>query len=156
MAGEEHLAFMLSRTKRCQAQLCRSVCPIAGAVLHRTLTALGAGSIQTYFLPKGDNIHSADATKALSAYSYEAAAFIVLDQGSRAGPPILPGVPTLILDHHQSLLLPEGAQMLQCSSSLLHGIQQFELCHVRVSPLLRHESSAVCYVSTCLQNIACQ
>ena len=80
----------------------------AGATLHHTLSALGATDIDTYFLPKGDNIHTPGASEALSAYN--AAALIVLDQGSRAGPAILPGVPTLILDHHQSTVFPEEAQ----------------------------------------------
>lgn len=84
-------------------------CMHAGATLHRTLSALGASAIEAYFLPKGDNIHSSDATAALS--QYDAAALIVLDQGSRAGPPILPGVPTLILDHHQSTVFPEEAEV---------------------------------------------
>lgn len=59
-------------------------------------------------MPKGENIHTTDATEALS--SFNAAALIVLDQGSRGGPPILPGVPTLILDHHLSTVFPEEAQ----------------------------------------------
>lgn len=84
-------------------------CMPAGATLYRTLSALGASTIEAYFLPKGDNIHSSDATEALS--QYDAAALIVLDQGSRAGPPILPGVPTLILDHHQSTVFPEEAEV---------------------------------------------
>ena len=85
--------------------------------MHHTLSALGATDIDTYFLPKGDNIHTPEASEALSAYN--AAALIVLDQGSRAGPAILPGVPTLILDHHQSTVFPEEAQasMLPLPSS---------------------------------------
>ena len=76
--------------------------------MHHTLTALGATDIDTWFVPKGANIHTTDATEALSAF--KADALIVLDQGSRAGPPILPGVPTLILDHHQSTVFPDEAQ----------------------------------------------
>ena len=80
----------------------------AGATLHHTLSVLGATNIDTYFLPKGENIHTAEATAALKAL--DPAALIVLDQGSRGGPPICPGVPTLILDHHQSIVFPEEAQ----------------------------------------------
>ena len=76
--------------------------------MHHSLTALGATDIDTWFVPKGANIHTTDATEALSAFN--AAALIVLDQGSRGGPPILPGVPTLILDHHQSTVFPDEAQ----------------------------------------------
>lgn len=76
--------------------------------MHHTLTALGATDIATWFVPKGANIHTTDATEALSAL--QAQALIVLDQGSRGGPPILPGVPTLILDHHQSTVFPDEAQ----------------------------------------------
>lgn len=102
----------------------------AGATLHHTLSALGATDIDTYFLPKGDNIHTSEASHALSAYN--AAALIVLDQGSRAGPAILPGVPTLILDHHQSTVFPEEAQVASAyghepvaTTSLL----AYVLCH---------------------------
>ena len=76
--------------------------------MHHALSARGATDIDAYFLPKGDNIHTPEASEALSAYN--AAALIVLDQGSRAGPAILPGVPTLILDHHQSTVFPDEAQ----------------------------------------------
>jgi hypothetical protein len=38
-------------------------------------------------------------------------ALVVLDMGSRADP-ILPGVPTLLVDHHQSTEYPEGAMVL--------------------------------------------
>lgn len=102
----------------------------AGATLHHTLTALGATNIDTWFVPKGANIHTTDATKALSAFN--AAALIVLDQGSRGGPPILPGVPTLILDHHQSTVFPDEAQVASAyghepvaTTSLL----AYVLCH---------------------------
>lgn len=83
--------------------------------MHHTLTALGATDIDTWFVPKGANIHTTDATEALSAF--KAQALIVLDQGSRGGPPILPGVPTLILDHHQSTVFPDEAQ---ASSMAVH------------------------------------
>ena len=83
--------------------------------MHHTLTALGATDIDTWFVPKGANIHTTDATEALAAF--KADALIVLDQGSRGGPPILPGVPTLILDHHQSAVFPDEAQ---ASSMALH------------------------------------
>lgn len=76
--------------------------------MHHTLTALGATDIDTWFVPKGANIHTTDATEALAAF--KADALVVLDQGSRGGPPILPGVPTLILDHHQSTVFPDEAQ----------------------------------------------
>ncbi len=77
--------------------------------MHHTLTALGATDIDTYFVPKGENIHTKEATEALSVFN--AAALIVLDQGSRGGPAILPGVPTLILDHHQSTVFPDEAKV---------------------------------------------
>lgn len=99
--------------------------------MHRTLSALGASNIEAYFLPKGDNIHSTDATNALSQYG--AAALIVLDQGSRGGPPILPGVPTLILDHHQSTVFPEEAKVwhLQGNLACRHMSMSFSV-HDRV------------------------
>ncbi|KAL0052534.1 hypothetical protein WJX82_003515 [Trebouxia sp. C0006] len=102
----------------------------AGATLHHALTALGATDIDTYFVPKGENIHTKKATEALSVFN--AAALIVLDQGSRGGPAILPGVPTLILDHHQSTVFPNEAKVASAyghepvaTTSLL----AYVLCH---------------------------
>ena len=101
----------------------------AGATLHHTLTALGAKDIDTWFVPKGENIHTTDATEALSALN--AAALIVLDQGSRGGPPILPEVPTLILDHHQSTVFPDEAQASCCC--MYRNVQQL-LALYTISP----------------------
>ena len=53
------------------------------------------------------NVHQEEATQALRGYDPQA--LVVLDQGSRAGPALLPGTPTLIIDHHQSREFPEGA-----------------------------------------------
>ncbi|GAB4815824.1 hypothetical protein N2152v2_002870 [Parachlorella kessleri] len=56
------------------------------------------------------NVHQEEATQALRGYDPQA--LVVLDQGSRAGPALLPGTPTLIIDHHQSLVFPDGAVAL--------------------------------------------
>jgi len=90
------------------------------------LTALGATDIDTYFVPKGENIHTKEATEALSVFN--AAALIVLDQGSRGGPAILPGVPTLILDHHQSTVFPDEAKVNLPMPDQLHRIKTAQKC----------------------------
>lgn len=59
---------------------------------------------------KGENVHQQGAMAPVEAVA--PASLIILDQGSRAGEPILPGVPTLIVDHHASENFPEGAEVV--------------------------------------------
>jgi len=73
--------------------LCQQPTHFAGATLHLALTALGATDIDTYFVPKGENIHTKEATEALSVFN--AAALVVLDQGSRGALPSCLGYPPL-------------------------------------------------------------
>ena len=78
---------------------------LAAAVLvERTLEALGA---RPRVVParRGEHIHHAS----MQARVRTAARLVVLDMGSRPAP-IMPGLPTLIVDHHDaSLGVPPGA-----------------------------------------------
>lgn len=80
----------------------------SGVLALRALRTLGART--TARLPgKGEHAHSPPFQQRMAKVNPEA--LVVLDMGSRSAP-ILPGVPTLVVDHHQSTEYPEGAQVL--------------------------------------------
>ena len=75
----------------------------SGVILHRTLELLGLPSDMTvvHLLKKGNNVHSEEERQAMTAHapSY----VFVLDQGSRASPPVVDCPHTaLVIDHHYS------------------------------------------------------
>jgi single-stranded-DNA-specific exonuclease len=78
----------------------------AGVLIARTLERLGAPAPPILTVRKGEHVQH----PAMTARLRDAApdALIVLDMGSR-GLPILPGVPTLLVDHHQPHGFPPGA-----------------------------------------------
>ncbi|GAA6062520.1 hypothetical protein JCM10212_001570 [Sporobolomyces blumeae] len=92
--------------------------------------------VEVYFLPKGVNVHSPVAQEGVLNLRFESTMTerdpnaggdeyagptraIVLDQGSRPGPPLFPPdkVDTLLIDHHQSLEFPESIRVLTASQS---------------------------------------
>ncbi|GAA5902332.1 uncharacterized protein JCM6883_001371 [Sporobolomyces salmoneus] len=108
-------------------------------VLHRALTehlSHPPHLIQIYFLPKGINIHAPEAQEQMlairfprdgstkeeeedsSAYSGPTRA-IIMDQGSRPGPALLPPdkCSTLLIDHHQSSEFPDSISVLSACKS---------------------------------------
>ncbi|BGO95955.1 hypothetical protein NBRC10512_005461 [Rhodotorula toruloides] len=94
-------------------------------VLSRTLRALSHPPSLTaiYHLPRGLNIHSPQASEGmLATFPNEGGPTrcIILDQGSRPGPPLLPPsqCKTLIIDHHLSSLFPSESQVLSACHSL--------------------------------------
>jgi hypothetical protein len=86
----------------------------AGVIMHRTLTALGlpASQIAVHLVSKGANIHDASERELMASHS--PAYVIVLDQGSRASPPVVSSqtAKSLIIDHHLSDVFPENALVL--------------------------------------------
>ena len=86
----------------------------AGVIVHRTLSALGVSSslIETHLVGKGSNIHN-DAER-LSMKEKEPKYVIVVDQGSRPGPPIIDALHAkcLIIDHHLSDEFPADSVVL--------------------------------------------
>lgn len=57
-------------------------------------------------ISKGENVHQ-EAVQARIAAA-RPTHLVLTDMGSRAGP-LLPGVPTLVVDHHQPQGFPDGA-----------------------------------------------
>jgi hypothetical protein len=85
-------------------------------ILHRTLTRLGLSPtlISTHIVTKGVSIHDMSEREQLSITYKDVSYLIVLDQGSRASPPLLsnPSTKTLILDHHLSDAFPQNATVV--------------------------------------------
>ena len=83
----------------------------AGVIVHRTLAKLGLDPkhLDVHHVQKGSNIHEEDEREAM--LEKKPSWVIVLDQGSRGGPPVIddPEARSLIVDHHLSDDFPEGA-----------------------------------------------
>jgi hypothetical protein len=98
----------------------------SGVLMAKALRNVGARV--TVLVPgKGEHAHSPAFQERLGRA--RADALVVLDMGSRPEP-IVPGLPTLIVDHHASDSFPEGAQVLTayghepiaCSSLLTYAL----------------------------------
>ncbi len=67
--------------------------------------------LDVHLVQKGSNIHEEDERKLM--LEKKPTFIIVLDQGSRDGPPIIDdqGARSIIIDHHLSDEFPKGAQV---------------------------------------------
>ncbi len=81
----------------------------AGALLVRTFRAAGFGEVSAEARRKGESAWGAEVLERLRGYA--PGALVVADLGSRDGD-LLPGVPTLLLDHHCPIGKPDGALLL--------------------------------------------
>lgn len=81
-------------------------------IVYRTLLALGhpAGRLAVHFVSKGSNPHRDDEREKFALYKADYA--IVVDQGSRPGPALVPGAKTLLIDHHMSDEFPDDTLVL--------------------------------------------
>ena len=79
--------------------------------MHRTLLTLGLRRdlLDVHLVSKGSNIHQEEERAKMDAK--EAKFVIVVDQGSRAAPPVVTDADaqTLLVDHHLSDEFPERA-----------------------------------------------
>ncbi len=81
----------------------------AGALLVRTLQAAEFAHVTVEARQKGESAWGAEVLRRIRAR--DPGALIVADLGSRDGD-LLPGIPTLLLDHHCPIGVPEGALLL--------------------------------------------
>ncbi|MCJ1477593.1 hypothetical protein MMC13_006266 [Lambiella insularis] len=85
-----------------------------GVIVHRTLTALGLepSLIEVHLLRKGTSIHDEEERMAMGAKRSKFV--IVVDHGSRRGPPVVDDLETkvLVIDHHLSDEFPENATVV--------------------------------------------
>ena len=83
----------------------------AGVILHKTLVSLGLSPnlIEVHLVGKNSTVH--DETERAAMQSKNPSYIIVVDQGSRAAPPIIdaPDAHSLIIDHHLSDDFPKNA-----------------------------------------------
>lgn len=88
----------------------------AGTLLYKTLIHLGhpKDKIAVHHLSKGTSIHTPTEREKMDAYGMERT--IVLDQGSRPGPP-LTNAKVLIIDHHLSSEVRPLSKLATCTSS---------------------------------------
>ncbi len=81
----------------------------AGIIIHRTLVTLGLDPslISVHLVQKGSNIHEEFERQAISETSPKFV--IVVDQGSRGGPPVIDSndAKCIIIDHHLSDEFPK-------------------------------------------------
>ena len=95
----------------------------AGVIVHRTLTALGLprSLIEVHLLQKGSNVH--DGTEREAMLAKEPKYIIVVDHGSRQGPPVVDSaeVRALIIDHHLSDEFPRDATVEKDTDIMWHG-----------------------------------
>lgn len=85
----------------------------AGVIAHRTLLKLGLDPkhLDVHLVQKGSNIHEEHERKLM--LEKKPSYVIVLDQGSRGGPPVIddPETRSIVIDHHLSDDFPKDAQV---------------------------------------------
>ena len=86
----------------------------AGVILHKTLVSLGLSPdlIDVHLIGKNSTVH--DEVERAAMQDKDPKYIIVVDQGSRAAPPIIdaPDTHSLIIDHHLSDEFPKNATVL--------------------------------------------
>lgn len=124
----------------------------SGVTLYRTLTALrlDPSLISVHLVQKGSNIHDEAERAAMAAK--QPGYIVVLDQGSRGGPPVIddPACKSLILDHHLSDDFPQNATVASAchfppvaTTSLL----TYEICKT-LEPSIAESCAYLCCIGT--------
>ena len=124
----------------------------SGVTLYRTLTSLGLDPslISVHLVQKGSNIH--DEVERAAMATKQPGYIIVLDQGSRGGPPVIedPACKSLILDHHLSDDFPQNATVASAchfppvaTTSLL----TYEICKT-LDPSIAESCAYLCCIGT--------
>ena len=93
----------------------------AGVIIHRTLVALGMSPdlIDVHLIGKSTIVH--DETERAAMLVKDPKYIIIVDQGSRAAPPVVDSLTTksLIIDHHLSDEFPKDAAVSHWTSPLI-------------------------------------
>lgn len=122
----------------------------SGVTLYRALVALGLDPslISVHLVQKGTGIH--DEAERLSMAAKDPRFIIVLDQGSRQGPPVIdnPECKSLIVDHHLSDDFPQNATVASAchfppvaTTSLL----TYEICKI-LDPSIADSCAYLCCI----------
>ncbi|KUJ14689.1 DHH family protein-like protein [Mollisia scopiformis] len=124
----------------------------AGVIVHRTLMKMGLDSkyLDVHLVQKGSNIHEDNERKAMQ--EKKPSYVIVLDQGSRGGPPVIdnPDVRSIIIDHHLSDEFPKDAQVVSachCPPVATTSLLIYEICK-ELDPDIASECGYLCAIGT--------
>jgi hypothetical protein len=116
----------------------------SGVIIHRTLVKLGLDPrhLDVHLVQKGSNIHEENERELM--LEKKPTFIIVLDQGSRGGPPVIddPDAKSLLIDHHLSDEFPKDAQVSGIVVNESCFLTRCRLCqHVTAHQLLQLLSS---------------
>lgn len=100
-----------------------------GLIVYRTLVSLGhkPENIRVHFVSKGANPHQEQEREKLATYGAQYA--VIVDQGSRSGPALVPKAKNLLLDHHYSDEFPEDT--LVSSSRVFLPFRPLYISYIR-------------------------
>ncbi|TVY42678.1 hypothetical protein LSUB1_G002736 [Lachnellula subtilissima] len=124
----------------------------SGVIVHRTLVKLGLDPkyLDVHLVQKGKNIHEEDERKIMLEKKPQFV--IVLDQGSRKGPPVVDDsqIRSLVIDHHFSDDFPEGATVVSgchCPPVATTSLITYEICK-ELEPDIASECGYLCAIGT--------
>ncbi|KAM3070003.1 hypothetical protein ACMFMF_008354 [Clarireedia jacksonii] len=124
----------------------------AGVIVHRTLLKLGLDEkyLDVHLVRKGSNIHEEYERKLM--LEKKPSYVIVLDQGSRGGPPVIDDkdAKSLIIDHHLSDEFPQDATVVSgCHSPPVPttALMTYEICK-ELHPDIAKECGYLCAIGT--------
>ncbi|RAL60690.1 hypothetical protein DID88_010008 [Monilinia fructigena] len=124
----------------------------AGVIMYRTLLKLGLNerNLDVHLVQKGSNIHEEYERKAMAAKkpSY----VIVLDQGSRAGLPVIDdeNAKCMIIDHHLSDDFPRNVTIVSgchCPPVPTTALMTYEICK-NLHTSIAQECGYLCAIGT--------
>ncbi|PQE13344.1 dhh family protein [Rutstroemia sp. NJR-2017a BVV2] len=124
----------------------------SGVIVHRTLLKLGLDEkyLDVHLVRKGSNIHEEYERKLM--LEKKPSYVIVLDQGSRGGPPVIDSKDTksLIIDHHFSDEFPQDATVVSgCHSPPVPttALMTYEICK-ELHPDIAKQCGYLCAIGT--------
>ncbi|TVY51484.1 hypothetical protein LCER1_G007368 [Lachnellula cervina] len=124
----------------------------SGVIVHRLLVKLGLDPklLDVHLVHKGTNIHEEHERKIMLEKKPQFV--IVLDQGSRKGPPVVDDsqVRSIVIDHHLSDDFPEGATVVSgchCPPVATTSLITYEICK-ELHPDIASECGYLCAIGT--------
>ncbi|PMD42435.1 DHH family protein-like protein [Hyaloscypha variabilis F] len=124
----------------------------SGVIIHRTLVKLGLDPrhLDVHLVQKGSNIHEENERKLM--LEKKPTFIIVLDQGSRGGPPVIddPDAKSLLIDHHLSDEFPKDAQVVSachCPPVATTSLVTYEICK-ELDQDIAQECGYLCAIGT--------
>ncbi|KAL3421627.1 single-stranded-dna-specific exonuclease [Phlyctema vagabunda] len=124
----------------------------SGVMIHRTLRKLGFPEtlLDVHLVQKGSNIH--EEIERIAMKEMKPRYIIVLDQGSRGGPPVIddPETKCIVIDHHLSDDFPKDATVVSgchCPPVATTSLITYEICK-ELHPDIARECGYLCAIGT--------